>query len=269
MSSLVLTMNIALIQADLVWENKTANLAYFEAEITHIVAQSKKTGKKIDVLVLPEMFTTGFSMQPAPFAENVTDNMGENSPTLQAMRAWSVRLDALVIGSIMATENGKFYNRLLAVQPNGAFQYYDKRHLFAYANEDKHYTAGTEKLLIEWRGWRIMPLVCYDLRFPVWSRNTTDYDVLIYIANWPRPRALHWKTLLCARAIENQAYTIGVNRTGTDANNLQYMGNSAVINVDGTYVLELQDEKTTEIVHLDKDALMTFRKNLPFLKDRD
>jgi omega-amidase len=255
-------MKIVLVQTDLVWENKAANIAHIDAELL-------KIQETVDMVVLPEMFTTGFSMNAVAFAENVTENAGENSPALTAMRSWSARLNALVIGSIIATDGTLFYNRLLAVQPDGSFQMYDKRHLFGMANEQETYTAGTEKLLVEWRDWRIMPLVCYDLRFPVWSRNTSDYDILIYIANWPARRALHWQTLLRARAIENQAYTIGVNRIGTDASGLWHSGDSAVIDPAGDYLFEIKNGAATQIITLDKNHLTDIKTRLPFLKDRD
>jgi predicted amidohydrolase len=255
-------MKIALVQADLVWENKAANLAYFDAEL-------RKITEKVDIIVLPEMFTTGFSMNAAAFAENTRENDGKNSETLTLMRTWATHLDALVIASFIVSENGHFYNRLFAVEPNGVFQKYDKRHLFGMGAEDKNYTAGSEKLILNWRGWRIMPLICYDLRFPVWSRNTMDYDILIYIANWPERRALHWQTLLRARAIENQAYTIGVNRIGFDGAGLWHSGDSALIDSAGDYIFEIKNGAATHIASLEKTNLEAIRTRLPFLKDRD
>lgn len=255
-------MKIALLQADLVWENKAANLAYFEREI-------RKITKKVDIIVLPEMFTTGFSMNAAAFAENTSENDGKNSETLTRLRAWAAQADALLIASFMVIENGNFHNRLFAVEPNGTYQKYDKRHLYAKGEEDASYTAGTEKLILNWRGWRIMPLICYDLRFPVWSRNTMDYDILIYIASWPERRALHWQTLLRARAIENQAYTIGVNRIGFDAAGLWHSGDSAVIDPAGNYIFEIKNGAATHIAILEKTHLEDIRAYLPFLKDRD
>jgi predicted amidohydrolase len=255
-------MKIAILQADLVWENKAANRAYLDAELHKIT-------EKVDIVVLPEMFTTGFSMNAAAFAENTSENEGKNSETLTQMRVWAAHLNALVIGSFIVGENGHFYNRLFAVEPNGAYQKYDKRHLFGMGAEDENYTAGSEKLILEWRGWRIMPLICYDLRFPVWSRNTMDYDILIYIANWPERRALHWQSLLRARAIENQAYTIGVNRIGFDGSGLWHSGDSAIIDPVGDYIFEIKNGAATHITNLEKSHLEEIRTRLPFLKDRD
>jgi predicted amidohydrolase len=255
-------MKIALLQANLFWEDKAANLAYFDAEI-------QKITQKVDIIVLPEMFTTAFTMNAAAFAENTSENDGKNSETLTFLRKWATQFDALLIASCIVTENNHFYNRLLAVKPDNTFQKYDKRHLFGMGAEDKTYTAGSEKLVLDWRGWRIMPLVCYDLRFPTWSRNTTDYDILIYIANWPERRAQHWKTLLRARAIENQAYTIGVNRIGFDAAGLWHSGDSAVIDPIGDTIFEIKNGAATHISNLEKTHLQEIRTRLPFLKDRD
>lgn len=255
-------MKIALLQANLFWEDKAANLTYFDAEI-------QKITEKVDIIVLPEMFTTGFTMNAAAFAENISENDGKNSETLTFLRKWATQFDALLIASCIVTENNHFYNRLLAVKPDNTFEKYDKRHLFGMGAEDKTYTAGSEKLVLDWRGWRIMPLVCYDLRFPVWSWNTTDYDILIYIANWPERRAQHWKTLLRARAIENQAYTIGVNRIGFDAAGLWHSGDSAVIDPVGDTIFEIQNGAATHIANLEKTHLQEVRTRLPFLKDRD
>lgn len=248
-------LRIALIQANLVWENPAANRAHLEELFKQIV--------KTDLIILPEMFTTGFSMNAAALAETM---QGE---TMDWLAQQSKRLDAAIIGSIIITENGHFYNRLIFMRPDGHFETYDKRHLFAMANEHLTYTAGTSRLEIMYLGWRICPLICYDLRFPVWSRNTTDYDLLIYIANWPARRNEHWKALLHARAIENQAYTIGVNRVGTDATDLYYTGDTVLYSPNGDKIHEISDTEAVIQTTIYKKEIEDLRTRLPFLKDRD
>ncbi len=248
-------MTITLVQANLFWEDKAANLAHFDALIAAIDTPT-------DVIILPEMFTTGFSMQPELLAETT------EGATLAQMRVWAAAKNAAICGSIIVEENGNYYNRLLWVQPDGHFFHYDKRHLFGLADETKHYKAGAEKLIVTWRGWRICPLICYDVRFPVWSRNVENYDLLIYIANFPTRRIHAWKTLLLARAIENQCFTIGVNRVGTDPM-ADYNGESCLVDYEGNLIFSKSDKEIVATFSLDLEAQQGFRQKLPFLKDQD
>jgi omega-amidase len=222
-------ISVAAIQSQLFWEDKEANLHMFGEKIRNISGP-------LDLLVLPEMFTTGFSMNTKKLAEQT------DGPTLAWMQKQASNLNSVVMGSIIAEEAGKYFNRLLWVRPDGTFSHYDKRHLFRMGNEDKHFSAGTEKIIVDLHGWKVCPLVCYDLRFPVWSRNrwkksgtelVADYDLLVYVANWPEVRAKVWRTLLMARAMENNSYVIGVNRVGNDANNMLHSGESAILDFKG------------------------------------
>lgn len=249
-------MKIALIQSQLFWENPEKNREKLEEKI-HAISES------VDLIVLPEMFTTGFTMQPNDFAETM---QGETVMWLQSLAKTK---KAAITGSLIITENGDFYNRLLFVFPTGEIQFYDKKHLFTLAGEDKIYTAGTQKKIIEYLGWKICPLVCYDLRFPVFSRNTENYDLLIYVASWPKTRINAWDALLKARAIENMSYTIGVNRIGEDNNGYQYNGHSQVVDFSGNYKLEPIDVSGVFIVELNKADLLAARKQLDFLSDQD
>jgi predicted amidohydrolase len=251
-------LNVALLQADLVWENKIENLKAFDIKLKAL------SGRKIDLVVLPEMFTTGFSMDAVRLADKASYN-----PTLAWMKTKAFEYEAALCGSFMVEENGQYFNRLHWVQPDGVVLTYDKRHLFTLAGEHEHYTAGSEKLIVEWKGWKICPLICYDLRFPVWSRNVEAYDLLIYIANWPNRRIHAWKTLLAARAIENQSYCIGVNIVGTDANGNQYNGESSAINCEGYVLYEKKDDIDVKLLSLDAASQANFRKKFPFLKDQD
>lgn len=250
-------LHITLIQTDIVWEDKPANLAHYEQLITGI------SGPR-HVVVLPEMFSTGFSMAPEQLAEPMTGD------TVR----WMIRIAAtnrcILTGSLIIEDNGAYYNRMLWVQPDGQIHHYDKRHLFGYANEDKHYTRGERRTIVQVNGWRINLMVCYDLRFPVWARNTSEeYDVLLYVANWPDRRALAWKTLLQARAIENQCYVVGVNRVGTDAKGLNYSGDSSVFGPLGEQLWQHAHTEAVQTVTLDAETLQQTRANLPFLKDAD
>ena len=249
-------MKIALVQAPLIWENPIANRKYFEEKINAIT-------QNIDLIVLPEMFTSGFTMNPKAVAEPI---QGETILWLQAV---AKAKNAAITGSLVIQENGNFYNRLVFVFPSGEIKTYDKKHLFTLAGEDKTYTSGTEKMLIEYQGFKICPLICYDLRFPVFARNTEEYDVLIYVANWPKPRINAWDALLKARAIENMCYTIGVNRIGEDPNQHNYPGHSQAIDFLGKYLIEPQETEGVFIVNLDKNALLESRQKFGFLNDRD
>ena len=250
-------LKVALIQANLVWENATQNRLNFEAKIDAIEAQ-------VDIIVLPEMFTTGFTMNAEPNAETME---GE---AVKWMKIMASKSKAAIVGSLIISEGNNFYNRLLFVESDGTIQFYDKRHTFTLAGEHKVYKSGDEKLVFEYKGWSICPLICYDLRFPVWARNIEDYDVLIYVANWPKVRVDAWSSLLKARAIENMSYCIGVNRVGLDANNYEYSGHSAAYDVLGNRIDAIEAGKeVTEIVTLDKNHIEKYRQKLQFLNDRD
>jgi omega-amidase len=249
-------MKIALIQAPLIWENPKQNRNYFEEKINSIT-------ENVDLIVLPEMFTSGFTMNPNSVAETM---QGETVLWLQAL---AKAKKSAITGSLVIEENGNFYNRLVFVFPSEEIKTYDKKHLFSLAGEDKSYTSGAEKLLIEYKGYKICPLICYDLRFPVFARNTEDYDVLIYVANWPKPRINAWDALLKARAIENMCYSIGVNRTGDDPNKHHYPGHSQVIDELGNYLIEPQQGEGVFIASLNKNTLVATRQKFGFLNDRD
>jgi omega-amidase len=251
-------LKVATIQTTLEWENKKANFDLFDALINPL------QDKNIDVIVLPEMFTTGFSMQPEKFAEKEKD-----SNTLEWLKEKARESNAAICGSFIIKENGNYFNRLYWVQPDGVFFKYDKRHLFSLANEHEHYTAGKEKIIVTWRGWKICTLICYDLRFPVWSRNTENYDLLIYVANWPERRSHHWKSLLVARAIENQSYCIGVNRIGFDGNQIYHSGDSTIVDFEGNILYQKTHEKDVFIASLSLQNQMNFRAKFPFLDDKD
>lgn len=250
-------LRISLVQSELAWEDRRANLRQFDEKLT--LLQEGQT----DLLVLPEMFTTGFSMNAPQLAE----------PTEGEAYHWMAkqadRLQAVVTGSIIAEEEGKYYNRLLWVRPDGSYEQYDKRHLFTLAKEELTYSPGQEALLVELKGWKVMPLVCYDLRFPVWSRNRYEYDLLLYVANWPAKRRVAWNTLLPARAVENQAYTIGLNRVGEDGNGYPHAGDSSVYDFAGASLLQAAEVEGVFSVALDKSKQENFREKLRFLADRD
>ena len=250
-------LHITLIQPDIVWEDKEANLKQYETTIAAI------TGPK-QVVVLPEMFSTGFSMAPERLAEPM------DGPSVRWMADMAVKHRCILTGSLIIEEEGNYYNRMLWVQPDGNIGVYDKRHLFAYASEDQHYTRGERRTIAQVNGWRINLQVCYDLRFPVWARNTgDDYDVLLYVANWPEQRSLAWKTLLQARAIENQCYVVGVNRVGKDAKNNNYSGDSSVFGPLGETLWQQSVSPAWHTVTLDKEVLQNVRTGLPFLNDAD
>lgn len=251
------TLKIALVQTDIVWQNASQNRIRYSEKIDSI-------NGAVDIVVLPEMFSTGFSMHPVGIAETM---QGE---TVQWMRNFALKKNTAICGSLIISEGENYYNRFLFVHPSGEITYYDKRHLFSLAGEEKVYTRGNDKLLIDFKGWKICPLICYDLRFPVWARNTENYDVLLYVANWPKPRILAWDTLLKARSIENMCYVIGVNRVGEDENGYEFNGHSAAYDgLGGQLTNNISAEECVQVVSLNKESLLEVRKKLNFLNDKD
>ena len=248
-------MIVTLLQTDLIWENPEAN----RNSIAHKLSSIAQT----DLIVLPEMFTTGFTMNPKPFAETMKDD------TVLWMQNLAAKYRCAIVGSVIIQEGKIYYNRMLFVTKEGDIQYYDKRHLFTLAGEEKTYSKGNERVIVEFNGWRILLQICYDLRFPVFSRNDDDYDVAIYVANWPKPRIHAWKTLLQARAIENMAYVIGLNRIGSDGNNYEYSGNSRLIDPMGEIIVDASDLDRKSAGKLDKNFLFEMRSKFNFLNDRD
>ncbi|WP_299553547.1 amidohydrolase [Seonamhaeicola sp.] len=250
-------LKVALVQSDLVWENPKGNRNNFSEKLESI-------SEKVDLVVLPEMFTTGFTMNAGEVAETM---QGE---TVSWMKRMASKLDTAIMGSVVISEDGKFYNRLLFVEASGKLTTYDKKHTFTLVGEEKTYAGGTERVIISYKGWKICPLICYDLRFPVWARNTEDYDVLIYVANWPKPRVSAWDALLKARAIENMSYCIGVNRVGVDGVKIGYSGHSAAYDVLGNQMTSIRPyEEQIETITLEKRHIQKYRNTLKFLNDRD
>jgi omega-amidase len=256
-------LKITLIQSDTHWEDISANLSMFEEKIWRISGAT-------DVIVLPEMFTTGFTMAANRHAELM------NMRTFKWMRQMADQTGALILGSYIVNVHDRFYNRLLWMEPGGHFKTYDKRHLFRMENEHKTYSPGESLLIGTWKGWRICPLICYDLRFPVWSRNRYDatarklsYDVAIYVANWPITRIDAWDTLLRARAIENVSYVVGVNRIGLDGQGVEYNGHSSVISPKGGVVYTNEGTEAIHTVELSANALEAFRDRFPSYLDAD
>lgn len=252
-------LTITLIQSNLHWEDKQANLSMFEEKIKSI--------DKTEIVILPEMFSTGFSMKPATLAETM------DGTTFQWMQRMAAEKKIILTGSVIIEEDRHYYNRLIWMLPNGSFGYYDKRHLFAYGSEDQFYTAGNKRLIASAKGWKINLQVCYDLRFPVWARQqiqeTPEYDLLIYVANWPQRRSIAWKTLLQARAIENQCFVAGLNRVGNDGDNIYHAGDSMVIDPLGEILYQKSDEEDVFTITLDKEKIETVRNKFPFWKDAD
>lgn len=255
-------MRLTLVQTALHWQDPTANRAMLEERLFNLPETT-------DLIVLPEMFTTGFTMDAAAVAEPM------NLTTFRWLRQMAQQTNAAVTGSYVVREGNAFMNRLIWMEPDGTFAQYDKRHLFRMAGEDKTYAAGTSRLIRTWRGWRICPLICYDLRFPVWSRNKViapdqlDYDLLLYVANWPAPRQTAWDTLLQARAIENLSYVAGVNRVGTDGNGHPYRGGTALIDFKGEVLSRQHDTETITQQALSIDELTAFRARFPAYLDAD
>lgn len=254
-------MKVSVIQTSLFWESRDQNFKMFDHILKNLHDQ--------DLIILPEMFTTGFTMNT-----NSSEQFSEQSRTLGWMKNWCSKLDCAMIGSIACNSENKHYNRLLFVKPNSTYSFYDKRHLFTFANEHKFYTRGENKLVEKYQGWNIFPLICYDLRFPVWSRNTLinnkpQCDLLVYVANWPEPRHQHWATLLQARAIENQSYVIGCNRIGEDDNGLKYSGDSCIISPRGEILWSLTNSEGVGQIELDFEDLVDYRMKFPALSDSD
>ncbi|GAB4199436.1 MAG: amidohydrolase [Bacteroidia bacterium] len=253
-------MKIALVQTFLHWENKEKNLSHFDSILDHCEEAA-------DLFVLPEMFTTGFTMNNKNLGESV------NRGTAEWMVNKASEKNACITGSFISTDGENYYNTLLWAYPDGRFQFYHKRHLFRMAGEHLHYSAGNWKIICEYKGFRFLPLICYDLRFPIWSRNQfgtpQEYDVLIYVANWPEVRIDAWKKLLYARAIENLSYAIGVNRIGTDGTNKTYNGQSMAVDFKGECIATAEDKDIIKIVDLNKQELVTFREKFPAYLDAD
>jgi omega-amidase len=254
------TLSFTLIQTRLFWEDKDANLAMLEKKIMGI-------RERTEIVVLPEMFSTGFSMNPTKLAEQM------DGATVKWMKKIAAAKKIVLTGSVIIEEDGNYYNRLLWVLPDGNLGFYDKRHRFAFAGENAEYTPGNKRLIAQVKGWKINLQVCYDLRFPVWARQhsneSPEYDVLLYVANWPERRAHAWKTLLTARAIENQCYVVGVNRVGDDGNGIAHSGDSMVIDAQGTVLYHKNDEEDIHTIVLEREPLQQVREKFPFWKDAD
>ena len=249
-------LKIALIQTDIYWKNIEANLAMLEEKLWQIT-------EPVDLIVLPEMFQTGFTMDVNDVAEPM------NLTTFKWMKQMAAQKKAVVTGSYIVKEKGQAFNRLIWMQPDGEYYTYDKRHLFRMANEDKDFSMGMERLIVELKGWKICPMICYDLRFPVWSRNRNqEYDLLLYVANWPASRAHIWDTLLQARSIENLAYSIGVNRVGKGGKDIDYVGHTGAYSPKGE-TLTFSEEEGLIIIDLSLDDLNAFRERFPAHLDAD
>ena len=248
---------IAITQMDTIWEQPEQNHKLIDQLWSGI------TPGETDLILLPETFNTGFTNAAAAVAETM------DGPTVSWMKTKAANFQSVIAGSVITADDDTFYNRFVFVFPDGRVSTYDKRHLFTLAKEHEHYTAGKERKVIDIKGWKVFPQVCYDLRFPVWSRNDLGYDLAIYVANWPQPRKEAWRSLLVARAIENQCYVFGVNRVGADQNKLEYPGNSACIDYTGKRLLEMQNAPGLKIISINKQPMTIFRSKLAFLEDRD
>ena len=250
-------LNLTLFQSDLIWEDTKANIKAIESRFELLPNDT-------DIIILPEMFTTGFSMEPLHIAEEWP---GE---TIGWMKDTAIQKQCVICGSIMVMVRNEFLNRFVWVDELGNVEYYDKRHLFQMGGEHEVFKAGKKQKIINYKGWRIAPFVCYDLRFPVWSRNRDNYDLAIYVANWPAARSQVWEKLLMARAIENQCYVAGVNRVGTDGRDLFYDGNSLMINPRGEIISNFTKGKDEMLTfQIDLDELKDFRKKFPVFDDAD
>ena len=250
-------LHITIIQTNLAWENIDKNLNKLSIKIDNI-------NQPTDLIVLPEMFSTGFSMKSKQLAEDM------NGKAMKWLKIKAKEKNCVIVGSLIINENTNYFNRLICMYPDGSFSFYDKRHLFRMGNEHKSYVAGENKLIINIKNFRLRPLVCYDLRFPVWSRNIDDYDVLIYVANWPESRREVWNKLLFARAIENQAYVVAVNRIGKDATGITYSGDSKIINPKGIEISKTKPfEESIETITISLDELNKFKTSFPVDLDAD
>jgi len=251
------TLKITTFQAYLFWENIDKNLQNLGLRLSSI-------REKTDLIVLPEMFSTGFSMNPEEHAEAM------DGKTMNWMLQQAKKFDCVITGSIIIKEDKKYFNRLIWMRPDGSYEYYDKRHLFGLGEEDKHYSSGDKKLFVELNGWKICPMICYDLRFPVWLRNKEEeYDMLLIVANWPERRSLHWRTLIPARAIENQSFVVAVNRVGHDGNEIYHSGDSMCIDPNGKVIYYKPNDEDLYTFSINKEDLITARQSFPFLKDAD
>ncbi|MBW1890304.1 MAG: amidohydrolase [Deltaproteobacteria bacterium] len=250
-------LNVTIIQCELAWEDPAANLSFFNRCFD-------RSMQPTDLVVLPEMFTTGFSMNARVLAQEM------NGAAVEWIRNTSATHHVDITGSIIVREEGRHYNRLLWAKPDGSLHIYDKKHLFRMSGEHEVYSAGSQRITVELKGWNIRPFICYDLRFPSWTRNAgNQYDVAVYVANWPAPRSMHWRTLLKARAIENQSYVIGVNRVGQDGNGLPYDGNSSIIDPLGTVLYQQKDEPSIHTASLSYETLTAYRESFPAWMDAD
>jgi predicted amidohydrolase len=251
-------LKVTIVQTNLAWENVDANLSSFSQKLESLEPSST------DLIVLPEMFSTGFTMNASAVAEPM------NGKAVEWMAKIAAQKNAVITGSCIIKDDGKFYNRLIWMRPDGTYEYYNKRHTFRMAEENKTYASGDKKLIVELAGWKICPLVCYDLRFPVWSRNTGNYDCLIYVANWPERRSYAWRHLLIGRAIENQSYVVGVNRIGKDGKDIDYSGYSVVLNAKGEPISNTKpNTESIETVSLSYQELENYRKEFPVSLDAD
>ncbi len=249
-------LRVSSVQSELHWEDETANLAMFEEQLSELAGQT-------DLIVLPEMFNSGFSMQPKGIAQTMQGN------TVAWMQSQAKKLNCAICGSVAIQDADVFVNRFIFVRPEGKIEYYDKRHCFRMSGEHLVYRAGEERRVIEYMGWRILPQICYDLRFPVYSRNQGNYDMVIYVANWPEARRNPWRTLLQARAIENLSYCIGVNRVGVDGNNIEYSGDSLAVDFKGDIIFDHQRQMSVATHSLSLSALAQFKEKFPAWKDGD
>lgn len=249
-------IRITLVQTALHWEDIPANLAMFDKKLEELAG-------KTNLIILPEMFSTGFSMRPEKLAE------AAGGHTTRWMAAKARNLNAVVTGSLIVRDGGRYFNRLIWMRPDGSFESYDKKHLFGLGDETAHYTAGDKKLITELNGWKVCPMICYDLRFPVWCRNVEHYDLYINIANWPEKRAGHWNTLSRARAVENLCYVAAVNRVGKDGNGFAHSGDSQVIDPAGNILYHKTGEEDVFTITLERTAITRARRMFPFLRDMD
>tara|TARA_B100001741_G_scaffold294826_1_gene277424 strand:- start:1904 stop:2668 length:765 start_codon:yes stop_codon:yes gene_type:complete len=249
----MMKLRITLVQSNIYWESPEKNRTQLEAKLL--------AASQTDLIIFPELFNTAFSVT----------NVGEpmSGETIQWMSSLASKLKALIIGSLIINEKGKKYNRLICMSPEGSYQYYDKRHLFDLMNESSYFTAGKDRLIINFKGWKLCPLICYDLRFPVFSRNNEEFDILIYVANWPASRIDHWNKLLVARAIENQCFVAAVNRVGSDINGVEFSGHSSLIDYNGDIIYRGNNNEQLKTFTINKADLNSGRSKLPFLKDVD